>query len=208
MGISVKNMRVITDNNRWVRVNHGSPHKRPGRSLPNKCLLRSGKDKWKSFKKKSKKQTFMSKDNLIIKIKDKTYVYPPKAGVIIFNSDKTKILIVKNAYNPLLSKWGLPKGHLEKNETRIECAKRELLEETGIDLDITPNDPFVKINNSIYYVYKTGEKKFDIKPVDTNEVNEALFVDIKDIKNLKINRELNVAITTKLKLAKKLAKEI
>ena len=37
MGISVKNMRVITDNNRWVRVNHGSPHKRPGRSLANKC---------------------------------------------------------------------------------------------------------------------------------------------------------------------------
>lgn len=208
MGISVNNMRVITDNNRWVRVNHGSPHKRPGRSLPNKNSYRLRKDKWKSFKKKSKKQTYMSKDNLIIKIKDKTYVYPPKAGVIIFNTNLNKILIVKNAYNPLLSKWGLPKGHLEKNETRIECAKRELLEETGINITINLNDPFIKINNSIYYVYKTGEKKFDIKPLDTNEVNEATFKEIKAIKNLKINRELNVAITTKLKLAKKLAKEI
>ena len=34
-------------------------------------------------------------------------------------------------------------------------------------------------------MYIKLEKKFDIKPVDTNEVNEALFVDIKDIKSLK-----------------------
>ena len=88
------------------------------------------KNKWKSFKKKKKKKksSYMSNDNLIIKVKNKLYTYPPKAGVILFNLDKSKILVIKNAYNPALSKWGLPKGHVEKEETRIECAKRELLE--------------------------------------------------------------------------------
>ncbi|MBC7856477.1 MAG: NUDIX domain-containing protein [Pirellulaceae bacterium] len=30
-------------------------------------------------------------------------------------------------------RWDLPKGHLDGDETEEECARRELLEETGID---------------------------------------------------------------------------
>ena len=41
-----------------------------------------------------------------------------------------------------------------------------------------------------------------------NEIKQAKFLDIAKVKKLKINRELTVAITNKLKLAKKLAKFI
>jgi bis(5'-nucleosidyl)-tetraphosphatase len=37
--------------------------------------------------------------------------------------------------------WDLPKGHVDGNETEIECALRELAEETGItadDIDVIP----------------------------------------------------------------------
>lgn len=32
--------------------------------------------------------------------------------------------------------WGLPKGHVEKDETEVETAKREVKEETNLDVKI------------------------------------------------------------------------
>ncbi len=32
--------------------------------------------------------------------------------------------------------WSFPKGHMEAGETEIETAKREILEETGLDVSI------------------------------------------------------------------------
>ena len=69
-------------------------------------------------------------------------------------------------------------------------------------------DPYIKINNSIYYIYVADENRYNPTPIDTNEIMESRFETIVEIKKLKINRELNVAITNKLKLAKKLAKNI
>ena len=59
-----------------------------------------------------------------------------------------------------------------------------------------------------YYVYFTDENKHSINPIDIKEIKQAKFLDIAKVKKLKINRELTVAITNKLKLAKKLAKFI
>ncbi len=201
-------MRNLSTNNRWVHVRRNNCNKPKFGSLINNPGKNYKKDRWKSFKKKKNKTSYMENDNLIIKIKNRKYVYPPKAGVIIFNQNKTKLLIIKNAYNPNLSKWGLPKGHLELGESREQCASRELLEETGISLNICEKDPFIKINNSIYYIYVTDENKYHINPIDKNEIKEACFKDIIDIRKMKINRELTVAISSKLKLAKKLAKNI
>lgn len=36
--------------------------------------------------------------------------------------------------------WTLPKGHPELNETALECAKRELFEETGLVVDTLLSD--------------------------------------------------------------------
>ena len=56
-------------------------------------------------------------------------------------------------YNPNNPKFGYPKGHKEVNETDEYCASREAREETGLNLNINKKDPFIKINNSIYFVY-------------------------------------------------------
>lgn len=39
-------------------------------------------------------------------------------------------------YNKKLNKWLQPGGHIEEKETPIETAKRETLEETGIQIEI------------------------------------------------------------------------
>jgi 8-oxo-dGTP pyrophosphatase MutT (NUDIX family) len=39
-------------------------------------------------------------------------------------------------FHPKLQKWLPPGGHLEENETPPECAKREALEETGLEIEL------------------------------------------------------------------------
>ena len=61
-----------------------------------------------------------------------------KYGGIIINYDYTKILCVLNRLSYLKgeNKWGFPKGHLDINEKSNYCAKREIYEETSLNLDI------------------------------------------------------------------------
>lgn len=51
-----------------------------------------------------------------------------------------KILLVKHQNG---GHWSFPKGHVEKNETKIETAKREVYEETGILIDIVSDEEFI-----------------------------------------------------------------
>lgn len=44
--------------------------------------------------------------------------------------------------------FGLPGGKLDFGETLIQCAKREVLEETGYELDISPYNPFMKLDEN------------------------------------------------------------
>jgi 8-oxo-dGTP pyrophosphatase MutT (NUDIX family) len=39
------------------------------------------------------------------------------------------------------TRWDLPKGHVDPGETELECAYRELCEETGIPADAIELDP-------------------------------------------------------------------
>ena len=39
--------------------------------------------------------------------------------------------------------WGVPKGHVDENESNEECARREVLEETGIVVELEQQLPSV-----------------------------------------------------------------
>jgi len=56
----------------------------------------------------------------------------PTAGAALLDPTLTKVLMVKGYKKD--ASWGFPRGKLSKGETASECAAREVLEETGIDI--------------------------------------------------------------------------
>ncbi|MEM3775091.1 MAG: NUDIX hydrolase, partial [Candidatus Micrarchaeaceae archaeon] len=54
------------------------------------------------------------------------------AGAVVFNPNG-RLLLIRHRK---LGIWVYPGGHLEDGENPMECAKREVKEETGIDIRI------------------------------------------------------------------------
>lgn len=81
-----------------------------------------------------------------------TLIYPTyddqkaKTAVCVLLEKDGKFLSVsrKNDHTD----FGLPGGKLDFGETLIQCAKREVLEETGYELDISPYNPFMKLDEN------------------------------------------------------------
>lgn len=72
-----------------------------------------------------------------------------KAGCILINLNNKKIaLVCRNG------EYSFPKGHLEENETLIQCALRETKEETGHNCHIIENSEIF----TIYYNNSKGEE--------------------------------------------------
>lgn len=75
-----------------------------------------------------------------------------RSRAIIVNSNDEVLMCYSNG----LSHFEFPGGHLEENETLLECLEREVLEETGIEIN-EPTFPFYSIK---YYCknYKNSKK--------------------------------------------------
>lgn len=58
-------------------------------------------------------------------------------GCIII--EKRKVLLIQQTKG----NWGFPKGHVELGETEIETAKREVKEETNLDVEIDENKRYI-----------------------------------------------------------------
>ena len=94
----------------------------------------------------------------------------------ILISPQNKILTVKGN---LSNKWSFPKGHIESNETSLQCALRELYEETGVvpQCEYTSYKQFKhpihkKLNTAGYFIFYVPEE-YPTHIFDTYEVGEA-----------------------------------
>jgi len=57
-------------------------------------------------------------------------------SAVILENEKGEILLIKRKYNPAKGRWVLPGGGIKFGENSKETAKRELKEETGLDISI------------------------------------------------------------------------
>ena len=114
-------------------------------------------------------------------------------GAVVIN-EKKEILLVKT----VKGYYGFPKGHMEKGETKLETAIREVKEETNIDIEIVDSKEFLlsyEMDNGVFKdvvlflakpvtkEVKRQEKEIsDIKWVYIDRVNSCF--DFDDIRNL------------------------
>ena len=108
-------------------------------------------------------------------------IYEKSCGAIVYtNVNGERLYLVEQM---LGGHWGVPKGHVEENETEEETALREIKEEVGLDVIIesgfrtvetySPKDGFIK--DVVYFVAYC-------KSMDTTMQAE----EVRDIKWVKI----------------------
>jgi mutator protein MutT len=68
----------------------------------------------------------------------RTYPEHPivSVGAVILDGDR--VLLVKRGHEPLKGEWSLPGGVVEIGETLAEALRREVLEETGLEVHVGP----------------------------------------------------------------------
>jgi 8-oxo-dGTP diphosphatase len=65
---------------------------------------------------------------------EKTYPTMPQVGIGIVVLRGAEVLLVRRGKPPAKGAWSLPGGRQELGETAEVCARRELLEETGVTI--------------------------------------------------------------------------
>ena len=78
-------------------------------------------------------------------------------GVIVFKREPLSFLLMRHK-----SRWDLPKGHVDPGETDIECALRELVEETGI----TAGDIELDKQFCFKHKYKVQDRRYPKQTCD------------------------------------------
>ncbi|MBC7862804.1 MAG: NUDIX hydrolase [Bacteroidia bacterium] len=64
------------------------------------------------------------------------YPRPCVASDCLIINEQDEILLIQRKHPPCEGSWALPGGFLEMDETTEQCAARELLEETGVTIDV------------------------------------------------------------------------
>jgi 8-oxo-dGTP diphosphatase len=57
----------------------------------------------------------------------------PSVGAVVFNGDQ--VLLVRRGQEPSRGKWSIPGGVMELGETVREAARREVMEECGVEIE-------------------------------------------------------------------------
>lgn len=87
-------------------------------------------------------------------------------------------------------KWSFPKGHSNKGEKPIECALREVGEETGIDTLPEPLE-YLQIGYGNYFVFNL-EEQIELNARDMNEIIDTRWVTLEEMEGLSLNADANL----------------
>ena len=129
-----------------------------------------------------------------------------KAGAFIFDKNKNKILLVQSRGQY----WGPPKGSLNENEDIKHCAKREIKEETGLDIEENEFNRFYIVKGkALYYYVELEEKEIEVQThIKDNDANGVGWFNIDCLENLIKEKEVLVNLHCKILLKKYLNKNL
>jgi 8-oxo-dGTP pyrophosphatase MutT (NUDIX family) len=108
-------------------------------------------------------------------------------GIICaYDDGKKEYALVQGRHT---GKWSFPKGHSNDGETPMECTKREIWEETGIDNLPDPIE-YLKVGYGYYYLFVVP-MKFHLYPHDTNEIMKTAWVSMEEMAAMSLNADVN-----------------
>lgn len=124
-------------------------------------------------------------------------LYERSCGAIVFReiTGETRYLLIKNKRS---ANWGFPKGHMEKGEDEKATATREVLEETGIHINILDGFRYKseytiqgKIEKSVsIFLANTKDTRTVIQP---EEIEDYIWLDFdKAIKRLRYANDKDI----------------
>ena len=102
-------------------------------------------------------------------------------------SGKDLYALVQGSYT---GKWSFPKGHSNEGERPIECALREVGEETGIDELPEPIDYF-KVGYGYYYLFNL-KSEIPLIPRDTHEIMDTKWVTLEEMERMPLNADASL----------------
>lgn len=123
--------------------------------------------------------------------------YERSCGAVVFRkiNEDYRYLLIRNRRS---SNWSFPKGHVESGETHEETAKREVLEETGLHINIIPGF----VSKSQYSIQNRIQKTVNLYVATTNDSKTKIQVEeIEDyvwltydnaLKNLKFENDKTI----------------
>jgi 8-oxo-dGTP pyrophosphatase MutT (NUDIX family) len=89
----------------------------------------------------------------------------------------------------LSGKWSFPKGHMENNETSLQCATRELFEETGLVLR-EESIGYRKLSSGGYFVYEVPTE-YTLKGQNSSEISHCGWFTLEDMQRMRCNIDVN-----------------
>ncbi|MCI1268387.1 MAG: NUDIX domain-containing protein [Ruminococcus sp.] len=115
-------------------------------------------------------------------------LHEKSCGAIVYRKShgNIEILLVKHINS---GHWSFPKGHVEDGETEVETAKREIMEETSVDVIIDPTfretvtySPRRDTNKVVVY-FLAKAKNVNFAPQE-DEIADIRWVDIVHASNI------------------------
>ena len=137
--------------------------------------------------------------------------YPnhPRVGVAAVVLRDSQVLLVQRGREPGKGSWGLPGGMLELGETLAEGARREVMEECGVEIEVGPLvavfEPMQRDEDGrlrFHYVvvdylarYLSGE------PHAGDDADDARWVDLDALERLPMRKETREVIWKAVEMA-------
>ncbi len=87
-------------------------------------------------------------------------------------------------------KWSFPKGHSNEGERPIECALREVGEETGID-ELPEPIEYLKVGYGYYYRFNL-KSEVKLVPRDTSEIMDTKWATLEEMDEMQLNADASL----------------
>ena len=114
----------------------------------------------------------------------------PVCGVILLNASKTKCLMVRGWKSS--SNWGFPKGKINQDESKLDCAIREANEEIGFDASsFIKESDYIEFSNhgqqNTFYIIQNIPESTPFAPQTKKEIGDIAWHPIDILTDMFIN---------------------